>query len=55
MNRGKPPTLPDHPLLQGVYSFPWYGTTLRRWIWLSLLMMIVLVLVQLMIAAAPIT
>ena len=31
-----PPPPPRYPLFTGVYSFPWYPTTLKAWVWLSL-------------------
>src|SRR5262245_19631639 len=34
--RPPPPPPPRYPLLSGVYSFPWYSTTLKAWVWLSL-------------------
>jgi hypothetical protein len=35
--RSKPPPLPPYPLWLGVYTFPWYPTSLRAWIYLSLI------------------
>jgi hypothetical protein len=53
MNRTpvKPP--PKHPLLEGVYNFPWYRESLRRWVWLTLMVGLVLLLVQGLIAVFP--
>ena len=31
-----PPPPPRYPLWSGVYTFPWYPTTLKAWVWLSL-------------------
>jgi hypothetical protein len=47
----KPP--PKHPLLEGVYNFPWYRESLRRWFWLTLMVGLVLLLVQGLIATFP--
>ena len=51
LKRGKVARPPAHPLLQGVYDFPWYQTSLPRWGLLSFLFMLVAALVQFLVGA----
>jgi hypothetical protein len=36
LQRPEPPPPPAIPLFTGVYTFPWYLSTLKAWIWLTL-------------------
>ena len=36
LHRPEPPPDPAIPLFSGVYTFPWYLSTLKAWIWLTL-------------------
>ena len=48
-----PPPPPRYPLWSGVYTFPWYTTTLKAWIWLSLAGMAEGTLFRLMMSVRP--
>ena len=32
----EPEYVPAHPLLEGVYTFPWYARSLKAWVFLTL-------------------
>ena len=34
--RSQPEYVPARPLFSGVFTFPWYETSLRAWLWLSI-------------------
>jgi hypothetical protein len=47
------PIGPAHPLLQGVFTFPWYGHSFGAWLWLAIGLTILGVLVGACIAFYP--
>src|SRR5262245_13044095 len=49
LNRIQVSPPPAHPMLQGVYNFPWYRANVVRWIWLCVILSAIILLVQVMI------
>jgi hypothetical protein len=51
--REPPPPLPSWPLLSGVYTFPWYGTSVTAWLLLAFGLLLMGIVLGLQIRFSP--